>query len=653
MGFIKFDKNELINLEYSLSKEMLRSNRAGSFSCTTIIGCNTRKYHGLLICPQPLLDSDNHVLLSKLDETIIQREAEFNVGISRYPGAYNPKGHKYVRDFNADTIPMVTYRVGGVVLTKETLFATELPNVMIRYTLVEAQSPTSLRIKPFLAFRNVHRLSKRNIYLDTKYESVTNGIKTRMYEGYTPLYMQLSKSKFEYVHAPDWYNDIEYFHEQQRGYEYREDLYVPGFFEFPIKKGESIVFSASTTEANAGQISRLFAKELKNRTPRNSFENSLLNAAEQFFVKHKDGIDVLAGYPWYDRIGRFTFAALPGLAQVKTKWDTYEPVFKTMISQMHGPFFVETGRAQQTTFISADTSLWFIWALQKCYTGEKPAAYIWENYQKSIKVILDGFYAGTEFISLEKNGLLYLNEDYPAITWMNALVDGEAVTPRYGYVVEVNALWYNAIKYAIELASVAKDKAFLKKWNTVAEKISETFEEIFWNEEINCLSDFVSHDKADMSVRPNQIIATSMPYSPVSEPNIAQIIDVVAKQLLTPKGLRTLSPQDPFYKGNYGGDTHQRDSALHQGTVWPWLLGHFAESYLKIYKDKGVEYIHALYEGFQVDMMDDGIGTISEFYEGNPPHSSKGAISFSASIAELLRIQKMLLKYANDSKSAI
>jgi predicted glycogen debranching enzyme len=646
MGFIKFDKDQLINLEYSLKKEMLRSNRAGSFSCTTIIGCNTRKYHGLLICPQPLLDNEKHVLLSKLDETIIQREAEFNIGISKFPGTYNPKGHKYVRNFTAESIPMVTYRVGGVVLTKETLFVAEQERVMIRYTLVEAQSPTILRIKPFLAFRNIHQLSKKNIYLDTKYEKVRNGIKTRMYEGYSQLHMQLSKTQFEYVHAPDWYNDIEYYHEMARGYDYLEDLYVPGFFEFPIKKGESVIFVAGTSEVIAGQITRQFNAELKNRTPRNSFENSLLNSAEQFFSKHDKGVDIIAGYPWYDRIGRYTFLSMPGLFQARINGHSCEPVLKTMISQMDGPNFPETGRGEGTSYVSADTALWFIWALSQC-TGEKMKAdYIWDEYGEILTRILESYHHGNDYITLAENQLLYIDKKYPAITWMNANVEGQAVTPRYGYVVEVNALWYNAIKFVLEIAGKAKNKSFIKKWTAIADQIPASFKDVFWNEEICCLADYMADGKQDLSVRPNQIIAASVPYSPITDGAIQKILDVVINQLVTPKGLRTLSPQDPFYKGRYFGDTYQRDRALHQGTVWPWLLGHFAEAYLKIYKDKGVEYINSLYQNFENDMMEDGIGTISEFYEGDPPHQSKGAISFAASVAELLRIRELIQKYS-------
>ncbi len=650
MGFIKFDKTQLINLEYSLPKEMLRSNRAGAFSCNTIIGCNTRKYHGLLICHQPLLGNTTHVLLSKLDETVIQRDAEFNIGLNRYPNSYNPKGHKYVRDFSADIIPKITYRVGGVVLTKETMFVTEQEKVMIRYTLVEAQSPTTLRIKPFLAFRNIHSLSKKNIYLDTKYEKVPSGIKTRMYDGYSPLYMQFSKSKAEYVHSPDWYNDLEYFHEKDRGYEYLEDLYVPGFFEFPIKKGESVIFCAGTEEIKPALISRSFNKELKLRTPRNSYENCLINSAEQFFYNHNGETDIIAGYPWYDRQGRYTFISLPGLSLAKGNEDGCNNVMETMVSQMMGIFFPETGRGENTRFHSADTSLWFIWALQKCCHFGKCREKAWKIYGKVVKNIIEGYAKGNQMFRMDDNGLLYISEDYQAITWMNASVEGKPVTPRYGYVVEVNALWYNAIRFSQELAELANEKTWASKMKKMADEIPQSFEQVFWDEEKEYLADYVTADKTDWSVRPNQIIAVSMPYSPVPSSVSRHVIDTALKKLLTPKGLRTLAPDDPFYKGRYKGDEKKRDLALHQGTVYPWLLGHFAEAYHKIYKESAITFLTEVYDNFQEDMMEDGIGTISELYDGDPPHQSQGAISFAANVAELIRIKNMISDGSKKSK---
>jgi len=650
MGFIRFEKNQLINLEYSLNKEMLRSNRAGSFSCTTIIGCNTRKYHGLLVCPQPMLNNANHVLLSKVDETIIQHDAEFNLGINRYPGTYNPRGHKYVRDFSADILPKITYRVGGVVFTKETLFITQEEKVMIRYTLVEAQSPTMVRIKPFLAFRNIHELSKKNIYLNTKYEVVPNGIRTRMYDGYSFLYMQFSRAHAEYVHAPDWYNDLEYYNEQERGYEFREDLYVPGFFEFSMKKGESIIFCAGTEPVKPLAITRSFNKEIKNRVPRDSYENSIDNAAGQFFYQRGKETDIVAGFPWYDRIGRFTFMALPGLSLAREAMFICRQVIDTMVKEMKGPFFPETGRANNTSFLSADTSLWFIWALQQCcYTKEEKAA-TWKKYGKVVRNILESYAGGNDFIEMHENKLLHIDDFHPGLTWMNAVANGKYVTPRYGYVVEVNALWHNAIVFAVEAADTAGETTFVKKWSPLPPVIRDSFADTFWNESLECLYDFVHDGVPDLNIRPNQVIAASLPNSPLSELMIKNVLDVIKGRLLTPKGLRTLSPENPLYRGRYSGNEEHRNLALHQGTVHPWLLGHFAEAYLKIYQTQGVEFVEFLYDSFRDEMTEHGIGTISELYDGDPPHPGKGAISFAASVSELVRMRWMIDKYLKGKK---
>jgi predicted glycogen debranching enzyme len=642
MGYIKFDKSQLINLEYSLNKEMIRSNRAGSFSCTTILGCNTRKYHGLLICPQPTLDGDNHILLSKIDETVIQRNAEFNIGVNRYPGTYNPKGHKYVRDFTADIIPVVTFRVGGVVLTKETMFVTEEERVLIKYTLVEAHSPTRLRLKPFLAFRSIHRLSKQNIDLDSKYEEVPNGIRTRMYSGYSNLYLQFSKKGVEYTHVPDWYKDLEYTQERERGYEYLEDLYVPGFFEVDIKTGESIIFSAATREINPASLTRLFNNELKHRTPRSTFENCLANSVQQFFYRHDGKTDVVAGYPWYDRMGRYTFISLPGMGLEPGSATSCKAVINTMVSEMKGPFFPETGRGLNTAFGSADTSLWFLWALQHCATSGDSHEKIWKTYGKTIRTILEAYASGTSVgFAMRENGLIYIDHTAPNLTWMNAEISGKAVTPRVGYVVEVNALWYNAIRFALQLAGNARNQAFIKRWETVVSKIEQEFPKLFWNNENNCLSDFVTDSGQNNQVRPNQIIATSLPFNPIDEKLRRKVIDVVRRELLTPRGLRTLSPKDMLYKGRYSGDEFERNNAFHQGTVWPWLLGHYANGYLKLYGEQGLEDIRKLYHGFEETMMEDGIGTVGEIYEGDPPHAGCGANSFAPSVAELIRIHHL------------
>ncbi|RLD62599.1 MAG: amylo-alpha-1,6-glucosidase, partial [Bacteroidetes bacterium] len=294
MSYIQFDKTQLINLKYSLSREFIRSNRAGAYASSTIINCNTRKYHGLLICPMEKLDGDNHVLLSSLDETIIQHEKEFHLAVKKYPGGIYHPGHKYLRDFSSEPIPTLTYRVGGVVLQKEMLLVEETEQLLIKYTLVDAHSPTKIKLHPFLAFRNVHKLSKSNLDVNSKFYNIQNGIKTRMYDAYPYLHMQTSK-KAEYVHSPNWYYNIEYAEEEKRGYDFSEDLFVPGYFEFSIKKGESVVFSAGLTETTANSLKRKFASELKKRIPRDTFENCLINSAQQFIVRKDKKTEIIAG----------------------------------------------------------------------------------------------------------------------------------------------------------------------------------------------------------------------------------------------------------------------------------------------------------------------------------------------------------------------
>jgi predicted glycogen debranching enzyme len=646
MSYIKFDKKQLVNLEYSLSRELIRSNRAGAYASRTLVGCHTRKYHGLLVVPQPALDDDNHVLLSNFDETVIQHEAEFNLGIHKYPGGiYYPRGHKYVHDFSTNPIPYNIYHVGGVILKREMLFSHVADRFLIRYTLMEAHSPTKLRFKPFLAFRNVHRLSKANINVNNKYENVPNGIRMKLYTGYSYLYMQFSKTP-EYTHVPDWNYNIEYQLEMERGYDYQEDLFIPGFFEIDIKRGESVVFCAGTTEINPSAIKRAFNSEISKRIPRDNFENCLINSAQQFFVKKGNRTDIIAGFPWFGRWGRDTFIALPGLALVLGEEKLFRDVIDTMIRDMKGPLFPNFGIKNKKAYNSADASLWFIWALQQYSNRFHNRQEVWKVYGTRIINVLEGYRAGTPgYIHMQENGLIWAGQPGLALTWMDAVVNGKPVTPRNGLPVEINALWYNAVCFAIELAEHNEDKKFVKEWKPVADKIPGAFTQTFWIEKEGYLADYVDGDYKDTAVRPNQVIATSLPYSPIDEEKCRQVLGVVQQELLTPRGLRSLSPKNPQYKGACFGDQKSRDEAYHQGTVWPWLLGHFAEGYLKVYGKQGVPFVKSLYNGFEAVMTEHGIGTVSEIYDGDPPHIARGAVSQAWSVAELLRIHSMIVKY--------
>jgi len=651
MSYINFDKNQLINLEYSLNKEMLRTSRSGAYACTTIINCNTRKYHGLLVTPQPAIDKELHVMLSSVDETIIQRDTAFNLGIHKFPGGfYKPGGHKYIRDFDSEPIPSLIYRVGGVVLRKESSFTFNTSRLMIRYTLMDAHSDTYLQFKPFLAFRGRHSLSRANTYVNKKYTPVQNGIKMGLYEGYTPVFLQFSKEP-EYVHVPDWYYNIEYFREQERGNDYQEDLFVPGYFELPIKKGESIIFVASLDEVNPTSLKNMFYREKNKRIPRDSFEHCLENSAQQFIIQEDNKTEVIAGYPRFGAWGRDTFVSLPGLTLSLNRPNTFKKVIDTMIHSMKGPLFPNVGGIIKDEYDSADAPLWFIWSLQQyaAYTGD--AAGIWRNYKNTIKKILNGYDQGTEFnIHVQENGLLWTGEKGKAVTWMDAYVDAKPVTPRTGCAVEINALWYNAIKFALEAAQKAKDKGFIGQWQTQADAFPHEFINAFWDSEKGYLADYIDKNGANWDIRPNMILAASLPYSPVEESIQREVLHIAHNHLVTSRGLRSLSPRNPQYKGEYKGNERQRNSAYHQGTVWPWLLGHFAQGFLKINGKQGLPLIKKLYHGFEDEMINHGIGTISEVYSGNPPHEGGGNISQAWNIAELLRIRDLINNFENTTE---
>ncbi len=645
MDYIELRKKELVNLEYSLTREILRSNRAGAYASSTIINCNTRKYHGLLVVPQAGIDDDPHVLLSSLDETIIQHDAEFNLGIHKYDGeTYNPKGHKYIRDYTLQPIPKITYRVGGVVLTRELILLDKEDRVLIRYTLVDAHSPTKLRLKPFLAFRNVHFLTHANNNANTAYDDCEKGIKMRMYPGYSNLYMQFNKD-VDYVHVPDWYYNIEYQKERDRGYDCHEDLLVPGFFETEIKKGESIVFSAGIREAKSNGLKRAFAAQVNRRTPRNSFQNCMNNAAEQFIVKKEDKTYLIAGFPYFGMWSRDTFIALPGITLSTGNEKLFLEAVDTVLAKLNGALFPSILGRKNASNNSVDAPLWFFWAMQQ-YLKYKPAAKIWKKYGKAMKQILKGFKEGTEFnIEMTDEGLISAGQKGAALTWMDAVINQKPVTPRMGMPVEVNALWLNAVSFAIELARGEGENDFADEWQTILEKGKASFNELFWDDEKGYLADCITHGRKDWSVRPNQLIAASLPYSALSENRQKAVVSKVKKELLTPRGIRTLSPKNPAYKSVYYGNQQTRDNAYHNGIVFPWLMSHFTEAYLRIHGKSGLSFIKDLYEGFEEVLFNHGMASISEVYDGDPPYRPGGAISQAWSVAAMLQMKDIIDGY--------
>lgn len=646
MSYLRFDKSLMTNLQESLPKEILRTNKSGAYSCSSIVDCNTRKYHGLLVVPVPEIDNENHVLLSSLDETVIQHGAEFNLGLHKYSGdVYSPNGHKYIRECEWDKLPTTIYRVGGVVLKKEKVFQHFENRILIRYTLMDAHSVTTLRLRPFLAFRSVNECTHENPNASREYHNVDNGIKTRMYDGYPDLYMQVNK-KNDFVFEPNWYRGIEYYKEQELGYSYSEDLYVPGYFEFNIKKGESIVFSAGVEELKSSQLKKIFDHEYEVHVPRTNFQSCLVNAAHQFHYEKNGENYIIAGYPWFKCRARDMFVSLPGLTLAIDEVDYYEKAMETAQRAIYDFMEGKPSEIQITEIDKPDILLWAIWCVQQ-YSRLVSAEAANEKYGKLVADIVA--YINNDKhpnLKLDGNGLVTSDGHNHAITWMNSEVNGYPVVPRSGYIVEFNALWYNAVCFNAELAEKRGDKKLADECKALAEKMGPAFKDKFLNMH-GYLLDYIDGDFISWSVRPNMLIASSLEYSPLELSERKKIFDICTKELLTNKGIRSLSPKSGGYNPVYAGNQQQRDSAYHQGTVWPWLSGFYLETCLKIYKRSGLSFVDRCFIGLEEEMNYHCIGTLPELFDGNPPYHGRGALSFAMNVAAVLRVNKVLDKFYN------
>lgn len=647
MSYLQFDKTLMTNLQESLYREILRTNRSGAYHCSSIVDCNTRKYHGLLVIPIPELDDENHVLLSSLDETVIQHGAEFNLGLHKYQGDnFSPRGHKYIREFECEKVPTTLYRVGGVILKKEKVFVHHENRILIRYTLVDAHSETTLRLRPFLAFRSVRQYTHENAQASRHYDEIQNGIKTCMYPGYPELYMQFNKEA-KFVYQPDWYRGIEYPKEQERGYDFNEDLYVPGYFELNIQKGESIVFSGGISDGDTQNLLELFEHEVQERTPRDNFKHCLINAAHQFLNKQEGESYILAGYPWFKCRARDLFISLPGLTLSVGEQNKFETVMQTAAKAIYA--FINNDDECNLKIYEMehpDVLLWAVWTIQQyAKMVSKDEAY---NKYGQLLIDIMNYLVGEKHPNLfiHQNGLVYSNGINKAVTWMNSTVNGRPVIPRTGYIVEFNALWYNALMFVGNLLQERGDNLVAPRLLELAGKAGEGFVNTFLNE-YGYLLDYVDGNMMDWSVRPNMIFTVAFDYSPLDAKQKKAVLDIVTKELLTPKGLRSLSPKSGGYNPNYVGPQIQRDYAYHQGTAWPWLEGFYMEAYLKIYKRSAISFVERQLISYEDEMTSHCIGSIPELFDGNPPFKGRGAVSFAMNVAEILRTLYLLEKYSN------
>lgn len=644
MSYLKFERALMTNLQESLRKEVLRTSRSGAYSSSTVVDCNTRKYHGLLVVPVPGIDGENHVLLSSLDVSVVQHGAEFNLGLHLYQGGVcSPNGHKYIREFSCDRVPTTIYRVGGVLLRKETIFQTYNDRVMIRYTIEDAHSPVTLRLRPFLAFRRADSMTHENYQAMRDYKKVSGGISTTMYSNYPRLYMQLSK-KNEFVFRPDWYKGLEYYKEADRGYESIEDLYVPGYFEVQCKKGDEIVFAASLEETKPSTLKKTFEQEVEVRKPRDNFYNALVAAAHQFHFKKDGERYLLAGYPWFKVRARDTFISLPGLTLAIDEVEYFRTVMQTALKGLYEfmdgkPLTVDIHEIEQP-----DVVLWAVWAIQQ-YAKKAGMEQARKEYGKVVADIMRYILSGRHInLTLRENGLLHTEGRDRPMTWMNSMAGGKPVVPRTGYVVEINALWYNALRFCAELAGVARDTDTMTDMEERAALARAAFQKVFVTE-AGYLLDYVEEGIVDMNVRPNMIFAVALDYSPLDTPQQKSVLDFCTRELLTPKGLRTLSPKSGGYNPMYVGPQTKRDYAYHNGTAWPWLGGFYMEASLKVFKRSRLSFVQRQMVGYEDEMMYHATGTISELFDGNPPFHGRGAMAFAMNVAEVLRSMKIIDQY--------
>ena len=645
MAFLKFNKSELVNLSYSLKREIICANKTGAYCNTSIVTCNTRRYHGLLAVPVDAFGGKKHLLLSSLDESLILNGKQFNLGIHCYGSVYEPRGHKYIIDFEADPVPKITYKVGEILFTKSILLVPDSDQVMIRFELVNAPAKVKLLLTPFLAFRDIHALTDENPNARTEGWEIPNGVAFNLYEGFPDLNMQFNTKDVSFETAPCWYKGITYSDEYRRGFACKEDLYVPGHFETEMKPGDAIVFSASVALANPSGLKRKFDSFVAKAAKITTTHEQLVHCADLLKQDRGGHKMITAGFSWlYIGLLRETLEALPGLTlYANGDKAEFEEILDNLIADNQERLFHRTTQVEAPLRL-ADTLERYI------EFGADPKA-VWKKYGPTIKGILESYLPGRRVeVAMQPNGLLWAQLDHWALSWMNTYVDGNPVTERAGYQVETNAMWFQSVLFAVtmERKYSQSDSAFLKEWSHILDLIRENFQNTFWNARAGYLADYVDNAGQHLEVRPNMLYALVGEDIPV-EPEVAQrVLQVIDNELVTRRGIRTLSPRHSEYKGVYEGSQTDRDLAYYNGCCLTSLLGPYCEVCFKM---KGAAFLNKaqwLVNGFYEDLNKHGVGAFSELYDGDPPHEPHGAISSALSTAALLEVEYLKNKYKEE-----
>ncbi|MBI3265845.1 MAG: amylo-alpha-1,6-glucosidase [Chlamydiae bacterium] len=646
---IAFHKEILKNYERASHREWVIGNGLGGYASSTICGGNTRRYHGLLVSSvKPPLG--RMVILSKVEETIHINGKSYDLSCNKFPETIHPMGHQNLELFSFEFYPKFIYSVDGIRLEKNIYMIFEKNATIIFYRLLESPRPIKLSLMSFIACRRFHELTHENPFFNQEVEVNEGLLRMKPYKSSPMIHLFYSPAQF--ANNPLWYLNFEYEEEYRRGLDYREDLFTPGDLTFDLAPGGSCFLIASTDELSSSDLLQAEFKEterkkmiLKNCDKDNKISFSLFLAADSFIVQRgeKGSASVIAGYHWFSDWGRDTMISLPGLTLATGRFDLAKSILNTFskyVSEGMLPNrFPDEG--EEPDYNTVDATLWFFNAAYQyfLYTGDE--GFIRTILFPVFKDIIQWHEKGTRYqIHVDEDGLLYAGEKGTQLTWMDAKVGDQAITPRIGKAVEVNALWYNTLRIMEFFSDRFGYQPLRDHYGSMAETARKNFNRLFWNKDKDCLYDCIYKEEMDPSIRPNQIFAISLPFPILRVEKHRSVLKVIEKELLTPYGLRSLSPKDPRYVGKYSGNVLARDKAYHQGTVWPWLLGPYVTTFFRVYgrNSKTIEKAKSLLEPFRDHLYEGGLGTICELFDGDPPHDANGCISQAWSVAELLRV---------------
>ena len=645
---IRFDQDSFLDLNFTTAREWLETNGSGGFSSSTIIGVNTRRYHGLLTAAlQPPVG--RFVLLSKVEETLVIHGRRYELSANQYPGVIHPQGFRYQSGFRLDPFPVFTYEVDGVRLQKLVFMVRGENTTVVQYELLENDSDTAvvdikLEVRPLIAFRDYHSTTHENSALDPQIEIEAGETIFRPYADLPALHLAHDRAEIDATGF--WYRNFEYAIEQRRGLDFAEDLFSPCAFTFTLGHASRARLIASTEPHKIDQADAYRDAEVTRRgafEPHNASQivSALTAAADQFIVARERGETVIAGYHWFADWGRDTMIALPGLTLVNGRWDVAKNILAEFAKHVDRGMlpnrFPDAGESPE--YNTVDATLWFFEAVRSFLQYTDHYEFVRTDLYPVLKEIVAWHMSGTRYqIQVDDDGLLFSGEAGVQLTWMDAKVGDWVVTPRHGKPVEIQALWYNALRVMEELAERFGDPNAQQQYGATADKARASFNELFWNDDSGCLYDVVNAEVRDASIRPNQVIAISLRHTMLSTERAASILRVVERELLTPCGLRTLSPSDPHYIGRYEGGPAARDAAYHQGTVWPWLMGPYLTAYAKTFgAQAGRTFAATWLKNFAPQLHEACVGQVSEIFDADAPHTARGCAAQAWSVAELLR----------------